>query len=306
LIYDLGNGQWNIPALRVLLEGVLKGDTDFRDFRVAHDFPQLGHRVMLINARKLRTKETASDLLLMAIDDITERARIHTELLHSNEELQRLAYVAAHDLRTPLNSAMRLTELLNRRLEEKLDVQEREMLRLSLASLERLGALMDDILTFSEISNAPQQLRLFPLDDALRVALDNLKHHIEDNSAKITVGHLPEVRNDRTQMVMVFQNLIHNALKYRRAVSPDIRMEAKREGSDWVISISDNGQGFEPRYGSAIFEPFKRLHGKEIKGSGIGLATCKRIVERTGGRIWAESVPDQGSTFYFTIPVPPE
>jgi light-regulated signal transduction histidine kinase (bacteriophytochrome) len=243
--------------------------------------------------------------VLVAIEDVTERKQLHEELVRSNEDLQRFAYVAAHDLRTPLNSALNLCQLIARRTEEKLDEQERDMLQTSIASLERLNALMDDILTFAEMGNAPQQHRLISLDDPLQIAISNLKHHIRHNAASITIGPLPEVRSDRTQMVMVFQNLIGNALKYRGAEAPHIRIEAAREGSDWRISVADKGQGFDAVHASAIFEPFKRLHGKNIKGSGIGLATCKRIVERSEGRIWAESVPGEGSTFFFTIPAGP-
>jgi len=301
-VYDLGNGQWNIPALRILLEGVMKDGKEFRDFEVTHNFPQLGLRVMLINARKLWTEENDSLLVLMAIEDVTERKRIHEELVRSNENLQRFAYTAAHDLRTPVNSALNLSQLLAIRTEEKLDEEEREMLRTSIASLQRLHTLMEDILAFSEMGNAPQQRSLISLDYPLQLALANLKHHIEYNGARITVGSLPEVQSDRTQMVMVFQNLIGNAIKYRRAEAPQIHVEAMQDGSDWRISVADNGQGFEAEHASAIFEPFKRLHGKNIKGSGIGLATCKRIVERSGGRIWAESAPGRGSTFFFTVP----
>jgi light-regulated signal transduction histidine kinase (bacteriophytochrome) len=304
-IYDVGNGQWNIPALRTLLEGVLQDGKEFQDFEVTHDFPQLGRRVMLINARKLWTKENHSLLVLVAIEDGTERKRIHEELVRSNEDLQRFAYVAAHDLRSPLHSALNLCRLLAKRTEEKNDEEEREMLRNSIASLERLNALMNDILTFAELGNAPQQRKLISLDHPLQIALANLKHHIEQNGASITIGSLPEVRSDRTQLVMVFQNLIGNALKYRRAETPQIRIEAVPEDGEWRISVADNGQGFAAEHAAAIFEPFKRLHGKNIKGSGIGLATCKRIVERSGGRIWAESVPGQGSTFFFTIPAGP-
>jgi|SRR6185312_15330985 len=304
-IYNIGNGQWDIPALRILLEGVIKYNKSFQDFEVTHDFPELGRRVMLVNARKLWTKEDDSPLVLVAIEDVTDRKRIHEELVQSNESLQRFAYTAAHDLRSPLNSALNFSQLLARRAAEKLDEQEREMLRTSIASLERLDALMDGILTFSEMGNAPQQLSLISLEDPLRLALANLAHHIEYNGASISIGALPEVRSDRTQMVMVFQNLIGNALKYRRDETPHIRIEAVQEGSDWRISVADNGQGFEAVHASGIFEPFKRLHGKNVKGSGIGLATCKRIVERSGGRIWAESVPGQGSTFFFTIPAAP-
>ena len=294
------------PALHILLEGVLKDNKDFRDFEVAHDFPRLGPRVMLINARKLWTAEDDSLLVLMAIEDVTERKRIHEELVGSNEAMQRFAYTAAHDLRTPLNAALNLTQLLAMRVEQKLDTQEREMLRLSITSLQRLDALMNDILTYSEMGTAPLQRRLLSLDDPLQIALANLKHHIDHNGATILVGNLPQVRADLTQIAMVFQNLIGNAIKYRRAEPPQIRIDAAPDESGWRISVADNGQGFNMEHGSAIFEPFKRLHEKTIKGSGIGLATCKRIVERSGGRIWAESTPGQGSTFFFTIPADPE
>lgn len=161
---------------------------------------------------------------------------------------------------------------------------------------------MNDILTLSEMGSAPQQRRLISLDEPLQIALMNLQHHIEQSAAIISVRELPEVRTDRTQMVMVFQNLVGNALKYRRAEPPHIRIEAELQGSDWRVSVADNGQAFKPEHASLIFNAFKRLHGSDIKGSGIGLATCKRIIERSGGRIWAESVLGQGSTFFFTLP----
>ena len=301
-IYDLGNGQWNIPALRTLLEEIVPQSKTVVDFKVTHDFPSLGRRVMLLNARKLWTEHDDSHLIFVAIEDITERKRLYDELVSSNEEMQRFAYSAAHDLRTPLNAALNLSKLLARRVESKLDDEESQMLRISIESMERLNKLMNDILTLSEMGNAPQQRRLISLDEPLQIALTNLKHHIEHNGATISIGELPEMPADRTQMVMVFQNLIGNGLKYRRAEAPHIRIEAARAGSDWRVSVTDNGEGFNPEYASAIFEPFKRLHGTDIKGSGVGLATCKRIIERSGGRIWAESELGRRSTFFFTLP----
>jgi signal transduction histidine kinase len=140
------------------------------------------------------------------------------------------------------------------------------------------------------------------LADCVDIALANLRHHIEANQVEIAVADLPRVRGDRTQLALVMQNLVGNAIKYRRAAAPDIRIEAAREGDYWRVSVSDNGLGVDPEYAAQIFEPFKRLHGPEVPGSGIGLATCKRIVERLGGRIWVESTPGTGSTFNFTIP----
>jgi PAS domain S-box-containing protein len=302
-INDLGDGQWDIPALRRLLEDVLRTDKSFRDFEVAHDFPTLGRRVMLLNARKLWRAGNHSELVLLAIEDVSERKRLEDELVRSNEDMQRFAYVAAHDLRSPLNSALKLCTLAARRLEGAVGGEEAHLLSMSVENLERLRRLMEDILSYSEVANAPQQRTFVPLDEPLRIALLNLEHHIKESAAEVTSGPLPKVPADRTQMVMVFQNLVGNAIKYRRKGEvPRIRIEGVREDGFWKMSVSDNGEGFEPAYAGSIFEPFKRLHGKDVPGSGIGLATCKRVIERLGGRIWPESVRGQGSTFYFTLP----
>ena len=170
-IYDLGNGQWDIPALRTLLEDVLPERTIITDFEVTHVFPTLGRRVMLVNARQLWTTDNDSPLLFVAIEDVTERKRLHDELVSSNEEMQRFAYTAAHDLRTPLNAALNLSQLLERRVDGKLDEQESFMLRTSIESMERLNKLMNDILLMSEMGNAPQQLRSISLEEPLQVAL---------------------------------------------------------------------------------------------------------------------------------------
>lgn len=160
-IYDLGNGQWNIPALRTALEEVLPKEQSFQDFKVVHDFPALGRRVMLLNARKLWREDNNSVLVLLAIEDVTERKRLEDELLRSNEDLQRFAYVAAHDLRSPLNAALNLSELLARRLEGRLDAEEADMQKLAVESMKRLSSLMQDILSYSEFSRhaAPANTR---------------------------------------------------------------------------------------------------------------------------------------------------
>jgi two-component system, chemotaxis family, CheB/CheR fusion protein len=304
-IYDLGDGQWDIPALRTVLEQVLPQEKSFRDFEVAHDFPTLGHRVMLLNGRKLLRDGNKTELVLLAIEDVTERKRLEEELVRSNEDMQRFAYVAAHDLRSPLNAALKVCRLAERRLKGKGDEEEASLLSLSVESLDRLSCLIQDILSYSEMGYAPQQRVLVTLEEPLRIALLNLDHHIKENNAKVTTGALPLVPADRTQMVMVFQNLIGNALKYRGKDDPRISIVAVQEGTHWLVSVTDNGEGFKQEYANNIFEPFKRLHGKNVPGSGIGLATCKRVIERLGGKIWAASTPGAGSTFYFTVPAAP-
>lgn len=300
-VYDLGNGQWGIPHLRTLLEEILPIEKISRDFEISHDFPLLGPRVMLLNARKLPGESNGSEHILLAIEDITEHKRIEAELHAKNEDLESFAYMAAHDLRSPLNSGLNLLQLVARS-SEGLSEDGRETLNLAITNFRRLGTLMQDILSFSVASNAPQRPRMISLEEPLKMALANIAHPIEETGATIKVGNLLSVRADPTQMVMLFQNLVGNAIKYRRDEPPQILIESVREGSYCHFSISDNGEGFEPEQASKVFEPFKRLHGADIPGSGIGLATCTRIIERLGGRLWAESIPGVGSTFHFTLP----
>jgi PAS domain S-box-containing protein len=301
-LYDLGNGEWDISALRRLIEDVLPKHSEFRDFEVEHDFPSLGRRVMLLNGRTLWSQTNNTHRVLLAIEDVTERKRIQDNLITSNEDLQRFTYVLAHDLRSPLNASLRLLQLLTRQTKEKLNEEEASLLADSLESIERLSALTQDLLTWTDAGNAPQQRKLVPIGEPLQIALANLQHHVIEAGATIAVSEMPTLLADRTQLAMVFQNLIGNALKYRREENPHVRVDAVPQGTTWRFSVTDNGQGFKAQYASSIFEPFKRLHGVDVPGSGIGLATCKRTIERLGGKIWANSVLGQGSTFHFTLP----
>jgi two-component system CheB/CheR fusion protein len=301
-IYEVGNGQWNIPRLRILLEEVLPQHQEFQDFEVAHTFPAIGRRVMLLNARKLVRVSDNTEHILLAIEDITERKRISDELVRSNEDLQRFAYVAAHDLRSPLNSGLNLLQLLARQRKDTFQ-DDAQLLDLAIANFIRLGELMEAILAYSAVENAPQRRTVVSLEDPLKIALQNLQHHIESAGAIIDGRALPSLSTDRTQIVMVFQNLIGNAIKYRGKEPPLIVIEAAKMAGEWQVTVRDNGVGFEQEYAAQIFEPFRRLHGAAIPGSGIGLATCKRIIERLGGKIWAESAPGKGSAFYFTLPL---
>jgi signal transduction histidine kinase len=200
-LYDLGNGEWNIPALRHLLESVLPQQSTFRDFEVTHDFPSLGHRVMLLNGRTLLRPTAGTQRVLLAIEDVTERKRIQDDLVRSNEELQRFSYVAAHDLRSPANTALRSLQLLARRLTGKLDEEELSILADAVESIQRLSALMQDLLALNDAGIAPQQPKLMPFKEPLEIALANLAHHFAESGATLTVSELPTLMADRTQLV---------------------------------------------------------------------------------------------------------
>jgi two-component system CheB/CheR fusion protein len=299
-IYKLGDGEWNIAVLRTLLEEVLPQRTSFQDFEVIQEFPALGRRILLLNARQLRAR--ADQLVLLAIEDVTEQKRLQDELMASNEDLERFAYAAAHDLRAPLNTSVRVAQILTEGLAGKLDEHESTMLTMFVENMERLRQLMENILTYSGMGHSPQHLEMLSLEDPVNLALIVLEPSIKSAGARIQIGTLPRLPLDRSRVAIVFQNLIDNALKYRREATPEIEIAAEAMGSYWRISVKDNGQGFDAQYVDRAFEPFRRLSDSSVAGSGIGLATCKRIVARMGGRIWAESVKGTGSTFYFTIP----
>jgi signal transduction histidine kinase len=299
---QLGNGQWDIPKLSGLLEDVQSKGTEMDNFEVTHEFPSLGRRVMSLNARKLWSEGMPSAQVLLAIEDITTRKHIEEELIRSNEEAQRFAYVAAHDLRGPLNSSVMLLQMLQQKATLQLEERERDLLSLALTGLFRLQNLMGDLLRYAQVEGGRERTSV-SLREPLEIAIANLSEEIIESRAVVAFGTLPTLQTDRSHLTLLFQNLISNAMKFRGAKPSHIQIAAHREGQQYVVSVADNGQGFDAKYAEQIFLPFKRLHGREIPGSGIGLATCKRIVERLGGRIWVEAAEGKGATFYFALPV---
>jgi signal transduction histidine kinase len=225
------------------------------------------------------------------------------ELKRSNADLEQFAYVASHDLQEPLRMVSGFTGLLKRRYSGKLDADADEYIDFAVGGANRMQSLINDLLSFSRVGREELAAKPVNTQIALDQALANLQSAIEERSALVSSSQLPTVWADHGMLVRLFQNLISNALKFCKAERPIVRIKAEARGGDWVFSVADNGIGIEPQYKDRIFLIFQRLHKQsEYPGTGIGLAVCKRIVERNGGRIWLESEPGKGTTFFFTLP----
>ncbi len=233
-----------------------------------------------------------------------ERKRWTAELARSNAELEQFAYVASHDLQEPLRMISGFTQLLERRYKGKLDRSADEFIAYIVDGATRMQRMIEDLLAYSRVGTRGKPFEPTNIEAAFDQAVANLKVIIEENNAFVTHDPLPAIMADPTQIIQLFQNLISNGIKFRREEPPHVHVSARRKENEWVFSVKDNGIGIAPEFFGRLFQLFQRQYTKsEYPGTGIGLAICKRIVERHGGRIWAESEAGRGSTFYFTIPV---
>ena len=294
------------------------------DLRSAEDAlaQQIGTGIELTGRRKdgsafpieimLSPLESAEGILVTAaIRDISVRkaAELHLlqtveELNRSNEELGQFAYIASHDLQEPLRMVASYTQLLSRRYQGQLDTDADEFIAFAVDGASRMQRLIDDLLAYSRVGTKGKELLETSSEEALEQALLNLRGAIGESGALVTHGPLPTVLADEMQLVQLFQNLVGNAIKYQDPGVPRIHVSAARNGGKkWVFSVQDNGLGIDPLFFDKIFGVFQRLHGRdEFAGTGIGLAICKKIVERHGGSISVESEPGHGSTFRFALP----
>jgi two-component system, sensor histidine kinase and response regulator len=224
------------------------------------------------------------------------------ELARSNDELENFASIVAHDLRSPLLTISGYCQLLQEEFGERFGGEANDYLDQIVAGADRMSRLIEDLLEYSRAARSQHLLQCVDMASVLIHVRANLEASIRKQEAQIEVGPMPSVAGDQTQLVQLLQNLIGNAIKFRRQSSPRVRVTASRDGVCWQFAVNDNGIGIENEHFDDIFQTFHRLHGREYPGNGIGLAVCKKIVERHGGRIWLDSVAGQGTTFYFTLP----
>ncbi len=267
---------------------------------------EAGKVVGIFAAARDITRRRQAEAALQEANDTLERhvAERTAELARSNEDLQQFAYVASHDLQEPLRMVNGFMKLLRDRYEAQLDDKAKEYIAFSVEGATRMSQLIVDLLAYSRVDRKGTALRPTDANTVLLGALGNLRGSAQEAGVTVTHDQLPTVNGDASQLAQVFQNLIGNAIKFRSPDRPcQVHVGAEQQGGRWVFSVRDNGIGISPQHAERIFVIFQRLHTRQqYPGTGIGLAICKKIVEHHGGRIWVESKPGEGSTFYFTLP----
>ena len=258
--------------------------------------------------RERKARAEAEAIAEKALRDAYERTqeleKARRDLVRSNQELEQFAYVASHDLQEPLRMVASYCQLIERRYAQAVDDEGREFIAYAVDGATRMQALINDLLTYSRLGRQDQQLEPTSCAQILERVRSSLTAALEESGAILTVGDLPTVDGNPSQLSRLFQNLIANAIKFRGDRTPVITVGAERaDDQGWVFSVRDNGIGMDPRHADRVFAIFQRLHSRqEYPGTGIGLAVCRKIVERHGGRIWLESEPGAGTTFLFTLP----
>ena len=261
---------------------------------------QKAHQVILDKERAVAAEHEKR--LQLERESATALREKSEELSHSNKELEQFAFVVSHDLQEPLRTVTSYVQLLERRYKDALDQDATDFIYYAVDGAARMRRLIQDMLRFSRVGTRGRELEPTPVGEILRQVLQDLQVALEESKGEVRSGDLPTVMADPGQLRQLMQNLIGNAIKFRRDEPPIVRIKAEKEGEAWCLSIRDNGIGIEPQFCKMIFGVFKRLHGRDAyPGTGIGLAICKKIVERHGGRLWVESEPGEGTTFHFTM-----
>jgi PAS domain S-box-containing protein len=297
------------PTSRVLREGRTIGLAN-HTMLIARDGRE---RSIDDSAAPIRNSQGQILGVVLVFRDVTERRASEkqlgaqaAELRRTNEELSQFAYAISHDLREPLRNVFNFSELLVRECKQPANLNAESYAKYILAGVNRMEMLLNDLLVYSQMGPVQEQsARVTDTNEIVRKTLESLQAFIAETGSVITSAYLPAVFGYEAQLSRLFQNLISNAIKYRSVSPPRIHMRAEKHHHEWIFSVRDNGIGIAPEYHKMIFGVFKRLHGENIPGTGIGLAICAKVVEQHGGRIWVESQSGQGSEFFFTLPESP-
>ncbi|MFW6112601.1 MAG: sensor histidine kinase [Chloroflexota bacterium] len=314
----------------VLMDIVLKGEMDgieaAKEIRSRYDVPVVyltaypdentmeraktsepyGYLIKPFEERELHT---TIEMALYRHDAEREKARLyrelqqkHEELRQKNQELEHFAYIVSHDLREPLRMVTNYTKLIEKRYRDKLDAEGEQFISYAVDGSRRMQQLLNGLLAYCRVSTHGEPFQPVDCDALLRSVVGMLDITVQEASARVTWSEMTQVVADESQLLQLFQNLIANAIKYRRDEPPYIHISVEERNNEWLFAFQDNGIGIEPQYQERVFHIFQRLHTKDkFDGTGVGLAVCRRIVERHGGQIWLESEPGRGTTFYFTI-----
>jgi PAS domain S-box-containing protein len=275
--------------------GLRRGEVEFPIELSVSPLDTRDGRMVLFVIRDLAERKAAAKLLAEKID----------ELRHSNEQLEQFAHIASHDLQEPLRMVASYTQLLAKRYRGRLDADADEFIAYAVEGTQRMKQLIEALLEYSRVGKGSAPVRQFPSERVLDQALATLRVRVEETGAVVTRDRLPIITASDEPLAQIFQNLVGNAIKYRGDRAPRIHVSSSATADEWIFSVADNGIGIDPRYFEKIFLIFQRLHSQdEYEGTGIGLAICHRILHQQGGRIWVESRPGQGSTFYFALPIP--
>jgi len=309
-IYDLGNRQWDIPKLRELLENVPSKNTFFDDYEMEHDFETLGQKTMLLNARRIYRETNKTRLILLAIEDITERKRAEqdikkyaSQLEEANKELEAFAYSVSHDLRAPLRGIDGFSRALLENYHDKLNDRGKDYIHRVTGATRRMGRLIDDLLKLSRITRSEMKRESVDISQLARSIATDIKKEQPERQADFIIAEGLIVNGDARLLQVAMENLLGNAWKFTGKIqTASIEFGITEHEGEKAYFVRDNGVGFNMAYADKLFGAFQRLHSThEFPGTGIGLATVARIIRRHGGRVWAKGEVGKGATFYFTL-----
>lgn len=310
LMHMLEYGAKTVMYIPLRYQGRLNGYVELWESRRVREFSTREINLVQSIAQQAANAIENANLYQKAQQEIKKRERLQAqlerythELERSNQDLQQFAYITSHDLQEPLRMITSYLQLLERRYKGALDSDAEDFIYYAVDGARRMQELINGLLLFSRVKTQASELQITDSQEVMEQAKHNLQLVIDESSAQIYYEELPQIMADRTQLMQLFQNLISNAIKYNDSDPPVIHIHTKHQNEEWLFSFSDNGIGFDQDQSERIFKIFQRLHSRdEYPGTGIGLAVCKRIVERHHGRIWVETQKGRGSTFYFTIP----